>query len=1174
MNFIKILLILTTGILFSRSFSQNLLEIPDNDWRLWPDTTAAWENDDIYLPDDYELADLPIHPPTGGWTFLNKTNGIEVTLPATVEQYFWGNFGFRTYDNEYYFEEEDPQVKNGNYRGVSWWWTEVNVPESFKDKKVNLHIRGARLRAEVYVNQQLVGYHIITETSFSCEISQAIRPGEKNLLAIRITNPGGQMDWVDTRLHRWGEKQFHMGHGFGGLDRGLFFLAHDPIYVENLWVLNTPEIFKIRVRGEVQNRTANQASGELQLEVWDLESQKKLKSTKRSVTLTSDKVFYFDEMIDCPSAKIWDLNQPKLYQLKVILSSKPASGKKKWTDVQTKSFGFRWFEADGVGKNAVLCLNGKRIRLISAISWGFWGLNGLWPTPELAEKEVLAAKSFGINCLQFHRNVGKAEVLEAQDRLGLLRYMEPGGGQSALGEVFSLYADSPEDTIDTTGREGEPKTFAEKYMEEKIIRMIRDHRSHPSLIIYCIQNEINPDLNNPRIHHLLRRMHEEDPSRVIMLKSGIPPENQAWMKPYENTIYFDQGNSYSGWWDRHTVGGPGVWQDNMYQNDSTFTHHSDNLKEIVTWGEMLGAAVPDNQVQMIKTIQTSGGKSYDLTDHQEMLNAYENFLDKWNFRTAFPTAEDLFLSIGDKSYDFWGRVIETARLAESNDFLVISGWESTAMENHSGLVDNLREFKGNPELLKNRLALLRPVIKPKSLVIAQGNTDTLDLFIINETAGAHPREFRLTLMDPAGNINDLGSFRPAAWEKDQFVYPLAATIVTPALSLEGFYTFKLTAIDRPELNCQEKILVIQPYPKTELTAQVGVVTHEPQFINLLNEMPGIQAEVYHKYKNYDLIIASTRLLHGWRSEVDSTTEIAKTDDDILFHTESWGYWRNLEYVFTNLSKGKARITLRFAEVTLKNPGDRIMNVAINGDTVLKDFDIVATVGGPNIAMDTVFTVDTPDGAVKITVPKLTVNYAKFSAIKIEAGDTIIAINCGGKPYRDKNGLLWDVYGQEINLDDEIISRVKAGTPLLILPDGQEAAEAYGKKLAEAGAFNYLGHVGNVRASWMGAWFFVREHPVFAGMPVNQAMRSYYQVPVSGSDGLLLDGDRVEVFAGYGRDHDRNIGAASFTASIDQGKILWHSLPGMVSGLSEPGRGMQPVLLKRLLKNSINFLVEK
>ncbi len=47
------------------------------------------------------------------------------------------------------------------------------------------------------------------------------------------------------------------------------------------------------------------------------------------------------------------------------------------------------------------------------------------------------------------------EVLNAQDRYGLLRYMEPGGGQTAFGEEFTLYANSPSDSIDTSGKGGE-----------------------------------------------------------------------------------------------------------------------------------------------------------------------------------------------------------------------------------------------------------------------------------------------------------------------------------------------------------------------------------------------------------------------------------------------------------------------------------------------------------------------------------------------------------------------------------------------------------------------------------------------------------------------------------------------------------------------------------------------
>lgn len=1152
--------------------AQNKIDIPDTGWRLWPDTAAAWKNDTIFLPEEVNLKTLPVNPPTGGWDMLNTSQGIEVTLPSTVEEHYWGDFGFRPYQNEYYFERDDNQVKNGNYLGVSWWWREVEVPENFEGKKVILHIRGARLRAEVYLNRQLVGYHIITETAFNCEVSDAIRPGETNLLAIRITNPGGRLDWVDTKLMPWGDVQFHASHGFGGLDRGIYLSAHDPLYIKDLWVLNTPNIRTIQAHAQLQNDSDKKVNGTIRFQIFDPDKNTKpLVSVDKGFIIEASSEQRLTQEITYDDARLWNLNTPKRYQLRASVTANSPGKSGKWTDKKQRMFGFRWFEADGVGENALLRLNGKRIRLISAISWGFWGYNGLWPRPELAEKEVKAAKAFGMNCIQFHRNIGKAEVLEAQDRLGLLRFMEPGGGQTALGEKYSLYADSPDTVIDTSGKNGDPSTFAEKYMEEKIIRMVRDHRSHPSLVIYCIQNEINPDLRNPRIFRLLRRMHREDPSRIVVLKSGIPPRNQAWMQPFDETVYHDQGTGYSGWWDRHTVGGPGVWQDAMYQNPEDFTHRSVNDSEIVVWGEMLGAAVPDNHARMVREIEANGGESYDLRDHRQILNAYQKFLDKWRFRSAFPTAEALFLDIGDKSYDFWGRVIESARLAEANDFLVISGWESTAIENHSGLLDNLRGFKGNPQLLKKRFASVRPVIKARTLVIPPGKADTLDLFVLNESGAPVGKSARLTMMDPSGKTSIIGTYKLPAWAKDRFVYPAAEAVATPKLTIEGAYSFRFQITENPEFFSEEKILVVDPLATAGVPGKIGVLSHTPKLAAVLNTLPGVTAETYRKNGKYEAIIATTRLLYGWRSVVDSTTEILNTDDDRLFHTESWGYWKNLEYIFTELPKGKAKVTLYFAEVTLKNPGDRIMNVAINGDTVLKDFDIVATVGGPNSALDTTFMVAAPQGVVKITVPKLTVNYAKFSAIKVEAGDTVIAINAGGDRYVDKNGLVWKPYGQEINLDEAVLQRVKSGTPLLCLPDGHEAARTYAKTLGEAGAYQYKGDVGNVRASWMGSWYFVREHPVFAGLPVNQAMKSYYQVPVGGSDGFLLDGDNVEVFVGYGRDHDRNIGAAGFTATLGKGRILFFSLPGMVQGLTGQAGGMHPVMLKRLIMNSLSYL---
>ncbi|MGH1558674.1 hypothetical protein ACRAWD_15265 [Caulobacter segnis] len=101
-------------------------------------------------------------------------------------------------------------------------------------------------------------------------------------------------------------------------------------------------------------------------------------------------------------------------------------------DTRDVRFGFRWFGVDGVGLDALLRLNGRRVRLYSAISWGYWGFNGLWPMPS-ARREVMSAHKLGLNALHFHRNVGKPEVFDAMDEMGLLRVMEPGGGRHAIG---------------------------------------------------------------------------------------------------------------------------------------------------------------------------------------------------------------------------------------------------------------------------------------------------------------------------------------------------------------------------------------------------------------------------------------------------------------------------------------------------------------------------------------------------------------------------------------------------------------------------------------------------------------------------------------------------------------------------------------------------------------------
>jgi hypothetical protein len=90
------------------TWPENGTLIPDEGWRLWVDREAEWKQDAIFLPEDVTQdaegvvrgkgEALPVNAPTGGWGALGgrPEGSVEVNLPGTVEQHFWGKFGAGT----------------------------------------------------------------------------------------------------------------------------------------------------------------------------------------------------------------------------------------------------------------------------------------------------------------------------------------------------------------------------------------------------------------------------------------------------------------------------------------------------------------------------------------------------------------------------------------------------------------------------------------------------------------------------------------------------------------------------------------------------------------------------------------------------------------------------------------------------------------------------------------------------------------------------------------------------------------------------------------------------------------------------------------------------------------------------------------------------------------------
>jgi polyvinyl alcohol dehydrogenase (cytochrome) len=108
--------------------------------------------------------------------------------------------------------------------------------------------------------------------------------------------------------------------------------------------------------------------------------------------------------------------------------------------------------------------------------------------------------------------------------------------------------------------------------------------------------------------------------------------------------------------------------------------------------------------------------------------------------------------------------------------------------------------------------------------------------------------------------------------------------------------------------------------------------------------------------------------------------IAGTSDPTLYQSERWNTGP-FTYTFSGLAAGNYQVTLKFAETAGLGPGQRQFNVAINGTTVLTNFDVAAQ-AGLNTALDKTFTTTASNGQITIAFTLGAANYPIVSAIQI------------------------------------------------------------------------------------------------------------------------------------------------------------------------------------------------
>jgi len=1159
-------------------------DISGNGWRLWLDTKATWMDDTLYTPDEIRsIQDLPVNPPTGGWGVLSKDAGIAVNLPASVEEHYWEKMlrPFIHQEQETGYTERipnDQHNKCGGYRGVSWWWREFTAPDMKQGQRLIINFRAARYRTEVFLNKKLVGYNLLPQVPFSVDATDAVKKGT-NTLALRITSPGGNYDWYDWIASSWGslENRIPLSHGFCGLDAGIGMLVRDDIYIEDLAVLNRQHVNDIRIITEVKSVT-NSRNGVVEYRIKD-EDGNTVWTGSKAFSVEPGSVQILHEDVTIENIKPWDLDSPNLYTLDAEIKD---SGD---TDF-SRTFGFRTVTLEGIGDDALLRVNGKRMVTKSMISWGYWGINGLFPDNELAQKEVAAAKALGLNCINAHRNIGKPLVLEEMDRQGLFMFEEPGAGGCAYGDNAQLIT---------------------RIEQQLILRMVKRDRSHPSLFMYNLCNELGVTPGHPSAQEMLAKIKELDPSRIWTSISGVnlnPPHintgpdhrferSQSMMRPWDDTpFYMGNENDAAGWYDEHTVNGTGVWLDTIYRNPNEFWHKAREKKNIQAWGEMAGFGSPDNHAAMIRYFDQTGRTGYSNRDCRIIDKAYYEFLDRYSFRDAFPTTESLYLAAGDKSYSTWAKVMTVARLSNENDLLIGNGWDSTLYDNHSGLVDGLRNFKGsNPAIMKRGMAPLMIAIMPRRFILEKGGESVVDVWILNEKDLKGDFTLLLKAVTPSGKeagafekhvtIQGGDVFSQLLVEGEKFIHPENGM---------GKYVATLTrkGETKPTLTREEKIHVVD-WKGAPIKKKV-YVWEDGDEVRYGLEKLGVR--LVNSPKKADVIVFSSKSNGGIVGVPKEYAAATGFNKNLHFHQGS----RLFE--ITDLANGPCEVELLFGEHDPNSANRReCMNVDINGERLVKDLDIDEEAGGINKILTKKFTIDITHGRLVVASSNIDreekmlrhgwknnrSTEVKIQAVKVkDAKGKEIAMWAGDRKLKHRDGTVYQpVYPDHRKTLYEFSSLARRkGKRLVVWPESSDIMH----RLFHS-AFHRLAHnVGSgsrAHEPWMGGWYFTKEHKLLDGLPVGGVMDWKYQAGTAygldhfysdagagGASSFNFDAKGLDVAVGLGADHQSNPGIVAGSLPAGKGEIYFAAFQQLVRATKSEGTAFNHFVALRMLGNAI------
>jgi beta-galactosidase len=325
-----------------------------------------------------------------------------------------------------------------------WYRKALALPVSAKGRRLWIEFDGVYRDSRMWLNGRFLGNHVSGYTSFRYDITDMVRPGADNLLAVRVDPTAFEGWWYEG----------------GGIYRHTRLVSAAPIHVSpwGVQVIATvpdpgngiqadAEVF---IGTTIANQSSGLAEAVLLSEIIDTDG-KVLGSVQDKQEIGSNGRLELKQSVGLPQARLWSCEQPYLYRLRSVVMVNGEA-----VDEVATSFGVRTIRWDA---DRGFLLNGKAVKIKGTCNHQDFAGVGIALPDRIHEFRVGRLKEMGANGYRFSHHPMAPELLDACDRLGML----------VMDENRHL-GDSPEILSQVEGM------------------AIRD-RNHPCVVVWSLCNE-------------------------------------------------------------------------------------------------------------------------------------------------------------------------------------------------------------------------------------------------------------------------------------------------------------------------------------------------------------------------------------------------------------------------------------------------------------------------------------------------------------------------------------------------------------------------------------------------------------------------------------------------------------------------------------------------------------